>query len=101
MSDLVKRLRAYGERRRKARGLCQEVIHGFDVTPDGGIELTTKDVADAADRIEALEAALWKAMDAQLRLVSVYSSSHDSDTRFSAWEQSKASVAAINDLLKD
>jgi hypothetical protein len=56
---------------------------------------------EAATRIEALEAALWKAMDAQLRLVSVYSSSHDSDTRFSAWEQSKASVAAINDLLKD
>jgi hypothetical protein len=40
----VARVRAYIERRKKARGTDIEHIHGFDVGPEGGIELLLSDL---------------------------------------------------------
>lgn len=54
MNNEIERIKAYIERRRKARGLEFNGIHGFDVSPSGGFELTVSDIEALIAKVESL-----------------------------------------------
>jgi hypothetical protein len=82
MSNLVKRLR-----------------YGVDYDAAGPeISVANRMMDEAADRLEALEAALRQARDA---LTMVVYDLVPSDPADRVWSEARRSVAAINDLLKD
>ena len=91
MSKLTERLRAYSQRRKKARGLDIEHIHSFDMSPDGGFELLLSDIDGAVARIEHLERVLVQAR---------YAMKYHMDQTRPIFNTQNA-IAAIDEALKE